>query len=265
MIETVTRTAVCPTHGEYEQNVMMVGSREVVTTCPHCEEEAKSLARANEEIKKVKEMNQKMMQAIGIPKRYENATLSNYEVSNEKQAKAKRYSEAYVNRFESVLDKGASMIFCGKVGTGKTHLAYAIAREVYQRYHEKLTPKLTAENSDKKRNKSIVKVASALDILRDVKSTYSSKTEKTELEMIENYASFELLIVDEVGVQFGSEAEKVILFEVFNRRYLAMKPTIMISNLALADLTNFVGDRVIDRLMENSGSVLDFDWESYRK
>jgi DNA replication protein DnaC len=55
------------------------------------------------------------------------------------------------------------------------------------------------------------------------------------------------------------------MFDILNRRYLDMKPTIMISNLPITELTSFVGDRVVDRMRENNGAVIEFDWESNRK
>jgi DNA replication protein DnaC len=43
-----------------------------------------------------------------------------------------------------------------------------------------------------------------------------------------------------------------------------MKSTILISNLAIPQLTETLGERVIDRFRDE-GMVLVFDWESYRK
>ena len=74
----------------------------------------------------------------------------------------------------------------------------------------------------------------------------------------------DLLILDEVGVQFGSDAEKLILFEIINTRYQDMKPTILISNLTLVELGKYIGERVVDRMREGGGAILSFDWDSYR-
>lgn len=82
---------------------------------------------------------------------------------------------------------------------------------------------------------------------------------------MEIYTDKDLLIIDEVGVQFGSESEKIILFEIINERYEQMKPTILISNLSEDELSRYVGERIIDRMREGKGAVINFDWESYRK
>ena len=78
------------------------------------------------------------------------------------------------------------------------------------------------------------------------------------------YSKYELLVLDEIGVQFGSDAEKLIMFDIINERYEAMRPTILISNLALSGLSEFVGDRIVDRMKENGGKLMVFDWESHR-
>ncbi len=56
----------------------------------------------------------------------------------------------------------------------------------------------------------------------------------------------------------------MILFEVINTRYESMKPTIIISNLALNELAGFIGERVIDRMNDGGGCTLTFTWGSYR-
>jgi DNA replication protein DnaC len=265
MFTEVVVKAHCEKHGEYESKVMQVGAQKLQTGCPHCEAEREAEKKAQEAVERKARKLEKLKNLIGIPKRYETATIENFVVSNEKQAKAKRYCEAYVERFESCLDKGTSLVFCGNVGTGKTHLAYAVARAVFEKYQTKLLPELSIENMDEERPETVSKVVSALDILREVKATYSKANHETEMDVIARYVLLPLLVIDEVGVQFGSEAEKVIMFDILNRRYLDMKPTIMISNLPITELTNFVGDRVVDRMRENNGAVIEFDWESNRK
>jgi DNA replication protein DnaC len=44
-----------------------------------------------------------------------------------------------------------------------------------------------------------------------------------------------------------------------------MKPTVVISNLAKEALGEFIGERSIDRLRENGGRLVVFDWASYRR
>ena len=57
-----------------------------------------------------------------------------------------------------------------------------------------------------------------------------------------------LLILDEVGVQFGSEFEKQLLFDVLNERYEKLKPSILLSNIPREQLADYLGifDNKID-------------------
>lgn len=82
--------------------------------------------------------------------------------------------------------------------------------------------------------------------------------------MISYFTKPDLLIIDEIGVQFGSDAEKLIMFEIINTRYERMKPTILISNQSKEELAAFIGERVIDRMNDGGGCTLAFTWDSYR-
>ncbi len=73
-----------------------------------------------------------------------------------------------------------------------------------------------------------------------MKNCWRNDSEKTADDVIEHYASLDLLIVDEVGVQFGSAAEMAILQEIINARYEGILPTILISNLSPEELWAFI-------------------------
>lgn len=74
-----------------------------------------------------------------------------------------------------------------------------------------------------------------------------------------------LLVIDEVGVAFGTESERTIFYQIINGRYERVLPTVLVSNLAEKDLPASIGERAMDRLREGGGVTLVFDWESYRK
>ena len=88
--------------------------------------------------------------------------------------------------------------------------------------------------------------------------------ELREAGLIEFYSRLDLLVIDEVGVQFGSDTEKMFMFDIIDGRYQEMKPTILISNLAIEGIKKLMGERIIDRLREDGGKAVSFDWPSYR-
>ena len=108
---------------------------------------------------------------------------------------------------------------------------------------------------------AIIKTAS--DMTSQVKDAYKSDDTTTQ-QVVKEFSFFDLLIIDEVGIQTSSEAEKRIFFDIINKRYENMLPTILISNLELQELTAFVGERVMDRMKENGGVIFAFDWDSHR-
>lgn len=103
-----------------------------------------------------------------------------------------------------------------------------------------------------------------LRAIRRVKETWSKGSTETESQAVSALTYPSLLILDEIGLQFGTDTEKTILFDVLNERYENDKPCILISNLSLDGVRKFVGERVFDRLREGGGEAVVFDWESHR-
>jgi DNA replication protein DnaC len=102
--------------------------------------------------------------------------------------------------------------------------------------------------------------------IRRIRDTWSSETRsETEAQAIKALATCDLLVLDEVGVQAGSTSEQNLLFDVINERYNNRLPTLLLSNLTQAEVVAVLGERVIDRLREDGGKVITFDWQSARK
>lgn len=243
----------CAKHGRYESTTTIFsdGTRKK-QKCPACEKgriEDETKER-NERAKQQQQASQRshvqcLLGRSGIPPRFDGKELSGYKPENEKQEKFLKACGEYAANFPKHRADGACMIFCGHTGTGKTHLACAIASTVM-----------------KEHGMGAVYVTISRAI-RQVKDTYG-KRDVREQDVINGFAVPDLLILDEVGVQHGSDTERNIMFEIINERYEQMKPTILISNLSVEDLRQFTGDRVLDRMKEGGGRVLVFDWDSHR-
>ena len=105
----------------------------------------------------------------------------------------------------------------------------------------------------------------AADVFRAIKATWAKDSAKSERALLEDTGSRDLFIIDEVGTQHGTDTERLMMFEVVNRRYENCLPTILVSNLNIDRLREEIGDRVLDRLREGGGQVLLFTGESWRK
>ena len=99
---------------------------------------------------------------------------------------------------------------------------------------------------------------------RRVREAKSFASEETESQAIGVFVYPDLLIVDEVGLQSGTDAEARTLFDIINERYEQRKPTVFLSNLDLDGVKAALGERVFDRLREDGGEVVTFAWGSHR-
>lgn len=185
-----------------------------------------------------------ILSRAAIPPRFADRRLSNYQPTCQEAAKALQVAQQYADSFGQAIKTGRSLVFIGNVGAGKTHLAVGIAHDVMQQGYSAL-------------------FASVMGAVRSVKETYGRK-DLTESQAIARLVEPDLLILDEVGVQFSSDTERLYLFEILNGRYENMRPTIVISNLDMAGIEDCLGQRVFDRLREGDGRAVTFAWDSYR-
>lgn len=244
-------TATCSTHGDYQQKKYQSGR---VTKCPECEREREQQRIADEAAAAKREAAERKSKLIdelignsGIPKRFLGKTLKSYQVSCKEQQDVINDAKAFLNEFNSPQGhSGRCMTMLGNTGTGKSHIASAIALCVIKHYG------------------GTARFTSVSEINRLVRESKSYNALHTETEIITALGNYDLLIVDEVGIQSGTDAESRALFDVFNARYQNMKPTIVISNLDITQLKDALGERVIDRLKEGGGLILGFNWGSHR-
>lgn len=182
-----------------------------------------------------------------IPPRFMQKTLSSYEPSNPQQDRIKAAVEAYAANFAQDSGvNGTSLILCGGPGTGKTHLGCGVANELLKQGFSAL-------------------YTTATGLVRDIRATWAKDSERTESDVIKAFIAPDLLIIDEIGVQVGSADEKIRLFDVINARYEQVKPMLIISNLDVKGVVEYLGERAADRLRENGGQALAFTWGSYRR
>ncbi|MFO1380850.1 MAG: ATP-binding protein [Chitinivorax sp.] len=147
---------------------------------------------------------------------------------------------------ESVIyGNSGSLVLLGKPGTGKTHLACSIAVELMRRAGKQALYRTVR------------------DLVREVRATWHREAAETEIDVIARLTQAPLLVLDEVGVQSGTDNELATMFDVIDGRYRQELPTIVISNLNRQGLQDAIGERMCDRLRDD-GSVIVFDWSSHR-
>jgi len=219
--------------------------------CPACDSEMQLEADERDaEIRTGKTRADALIAArfaeANIPKRLEHCTIENFSSLLAGQKTAVAAAKDYAYSFETQgLETGRSMAFLGRVGNGKSHLAVAILRHVLLRG-------------------GTGRYATVFEILSKIKSTFAKGAKLTLEQVIETYVQPDLLVVDEIGKQTGSDFEIANLFAVLDRRYADLKPMILVSNLGEPDFKALLGEPVIDRLRSAGGRLVKFNWESQR-
>lgn len=238
----------CRIHGSFANTKMPNGQW---AGCPHCVmEDAKGVSQA--EVSQTSEASnrrrlEKLREESLIPKRFVHKTLHGFKSHTREQAYVLNVCQAYVSKFDERLAQGGGLIFTGSVGTGKSHLAYAIGNAL-------LASGRVVMGID---------VYELIDLIKE--RAFSKEKAGSEREAIRAFVGgLDLLILDEVGAQLGTEWERLMLFKIINERYKQMLPTILISNLETDLLEEYLGKRIIDRMQEGGGATLKLDWDSYR-
>lgn len=244
--EVRSRDENCEQHGQFVSRNYLGN---IWSRCPACEaireEQARIEKGENERAKRLEAWQRKIGQS-GIPERFHSRTLDTYIAETEGQRKALSFAQKYADEFDVVLKTGRSALFVGKTGTGKTHMACGIALQIMQKQHR------------------TVLFTTVIRAIRRIKDTWAKGAEESEGQAVASFVEPDLLILDEIGVQFGTEFERNMLFDIINERYEKRRPTILMSNLLDQDVKAYLGERVIDRIREDGGRVVPFGWESHR-
>lgn len=257
----LTRSATCEKHGvrfeeTYVRRADFFGEgrhfdRHISGACGECAKEAavrKEERKAREEEHKAAMERHELQQRIrasDIPGGFIEKRLDGYVADSPGQKRALSIATNYVGNFGEHVYSGRNLIFTGKPGCGKTHLAIAIGLALME----------IGAN---------VRYATAGDMVRRFTDTWGRREGENETHVLADLTGADLLILDEAGVQSGSDVELRTIFNVIDGRYRENLPTLVVSNLSIKNLTPYVGERVIDRLRDNGSELVAFDWESYR-
>ncbi len=180
-----------------------------------------------------------------LGRRFKERTFQNFTTSKiNKDIFEKLFN--YALNFLDLEKEGKGLLLTGAVGTGKTHLAVAIANHLM---YEQIIP---------------VKFGNVTTLLSEVKSSYDKQATESEAEIIKSLSRVRLLIIDDLGKEKASEWSNNIIYTVINNRYENYKPTIVTTNLNIKELENTIGEATVSRLIEMCDGV-KVNGEDYRK
>ena len=154
-----------------------------------------------------------------IPLRYENSQYKDVPVNIRKS-------------FENIKESRQGIYIHGGVGTGKTHIAYALHKESVE------TAKVLSQ------------FWNTTELFREIRLDISRTPEEKKHIEEELMANRTLLILDDIGAEKISDWVLEVFYLIINRRYENMLPTIFTSNLPISELAERIGDRTVSRIVE---------------
>lgn len=212
--------------------------------------------RRAQAIAEEQEQKRRKIEAIlgksGIKQRFLSRTFENFAVNNENR-KAYETAKEYVDNWQDNKDNGRGLYLEGTCGTGKTHLAVAIALKLI--------------------NQGVPVICkTSIDLLADIKQSYEYDSTVNEEEVLTAYKTADLLIIDDLGKERATEWSVPILYRIINDRYENMLPTIITTNYntdSLIEKLTVSGDRetaeaIISRF-KGSASCVTMAWGDYRR
>ena len=139
------------------------------------------------------------------------------------------YAHRYVERWQTMRAENLGLLLWGSVGTGKSFLAGCIANALM----ELEVP---------------VRMTSFSRIMNELNNSFSGRN-----EVVDRLCHFPLLIIDDFGMERGTEYALEQVYNVVDSRYRSRKPLIVTTNLTLDEIRHpqdTAHARIYDRILE---------------
>lgn len=227
----------CAEHGAYDATVHpspIPGYGPFSSGCPTCKREEEVRERERQALENAKRRAQRVANlrgASGIPARFQEAAFTTTGSETPETLKTIRTAEQFADDFPAMHEQGKCLVLVGPPGTGKTHIASAVANRVMEKHF------------------AAAQYTTVAGLARATREAFRRDSDESETGVFNRYANAHLTILDELGAG-SSQHERDLLFGLIDARYAEELPMILISNLPPGDLEHYLGERAFDRLVE---------------
>jgi DNA replication protein DnaC len=145
-----------------------------------------------------------------------------------------------------IIDEGRGLYLQGKAGRGKSFIASAILCA-------SITAQLRANIPQEKIAKHLHFVG-ANELICEIRSSFgsahhASRDAKTDIDIIDQYSNYDVLVLDDLGVNKPTEFVIQVFDMIVDFRYKSRgRKTIITSNLTLNELAEKYDDRIASRI-----------------
>ena len=218
----------CTSYHGRRQAIVTVGDRRiyprVLCACQSAAEDARKQTEKAVELRDKIQRNR----AIGLPEPQHRAYTFELDqgYNPELMGKARRYAE----NWEQMYGKGMGLLIWGDVGTGKSFAAGCIANALLDRGISVMMTNFS-------------RILNALSSLQ-----WGDRN-----QYIDNLNQYSLLVIDNLGIERGTEYVLEQAYSVIDSRYRSGKPLIVTTNLPLQQLRepqDVAHARIYDRVLE---------------
>ena len=207
-------------------------------------EEERTQRTEQKRLQDLKDHPEPMLTVFGVGKRFLSCSFKTF-----------KGAEKVKDVCKSIVETPESVVLTGDIGSGKTHLAVAMLRELVE--------------CGKVVNKGMYGLhmgaifITVPDLLLIIRSGFNDGSRQTEEDFVDQYAKAPFLVLDDLGAEKSTEWAVATLSAIIDRRYRELLPTIYTTNLTLDEIGSQLSRRIASRMAD--AKIIKLSMPDYRR